>query len=460
MGITTVNFSSYQEAMAFLFQAVDFEKLTKYKYNIPNFNLDRMERLLASVGNPHKGLKAVHIAGTKGKGSTAIMIAFILKELGLRTGLFTSPHLVHLEERISINGEMIPQGEVCRLLSELRPYIEEERRVNPELSPTFFEIITALAFLYFRRKEVDIAILEVGMGGRLDSTNVVHPNVSVITNIGFDHTDKLGTTLSQIAFEKAGIIKEGIPVVSSEQHPEALSVIERTCKEKNSALQILGRDIKILNSSPLMMDAFNGIKCNIKTHAHSYKNLFLPLLGEHQLSNCAIALGAIDVLSEQGLLKIHEGRVRHALTTVRCPARVEVVSRNPLIILDAAHTVESIKALKQALRSNFKFNKLIVLMGISKDKDIDGILAEIIPSADIIIFTCSDSPRAAEPDKLMEKAKQFSDNKHYLSITNIKKALDKARKITTPDDLLCITGSFYVAGKVKEIMEGLELVTK
>ncbi|MBI2560265.1 MAG: bifunctional folylpolyglutamate synthase/dihydrofolate synthase, partial [Planctomycetes bacterium] len=366
MGITT-NFSSYQEATTFLFQAVDFEKLTKYKYDIPNFNLDRMERLLASVGNPHKGLKAVHIAGTKGKGSTAIIIASILKELGLCTGLFTSPHLVHLEERICINGEMISRDEVCRLLGELRPYIEEERRFNQKLSPTFFEIITALAFLYFKRKNVDIAVLEVGMGGRLDSTNVVHPNVSVITNIGFDHTDKLGTTLSQIAFEKAGIIKEGIPVVSSEQYPEALTIIEKTCKERNSELLILGRDIKILNSSPLTMGAFNGIKCNIKTHTHSYKNLFLPLLGEHQLSNCAVALGAIDVLSEQGLIKIHEGCVRHALTTVRCLARVEVVSRKPLIILDAAHTVESIKALKQALQSNFKFNKLIVLMGISKD---------------------------------------------------------------------------------------------
>ncbi len=446
-------FQSYSEAMAFLFQAVDYEKLAKYKYDIPNFNLDRMERLLASVGSPHRGLKAVHIAGTKGKGSTAIMIASILKELGLRCGLFTSPHLVHLGERITVNGEMIPQDEVCSLLSELRPYIEEERRSNLKLSPTFFEMVTALAFLYFSKKCVDIAVLEVGMGGRLDSTNVVHPNVSVITSIGFDHTDKLGTTLPQITSEKAGIIKERVPVVSSEQSPEALTVIEHTCKEKNSSMLIVGRDIKILNSSTLTNLGFTGLKCNIKTPAHSYKNLFLYLLGKHQLSNCATALGVIDVLTEQGLVKIMEGRVRHALTTVRCPARVEVVSRSPLIILDVAHTVESIKALKQTLQSNFKFKKLIVLMGLSEDKDIDGVLTEIVSFADEIIFTRSDNPRAASPHELAEKAKALSRNPQLLTHNSVEDAFNEAKKLAEEDDLICITGSFYVAGKIKEIIE-------
>lgn len=446
------DFQSYDEATAFLFQAVNYEKLSKYKYDIPNFNLDRMERLLDSVGNPHHGLKAIHIAGTKGKGSTAIMIASMLKELGLRAGLFTSPHLVHLEERISIDGEMIPEDDVRSLLGELRPYIEKERLANMKLSPTFFEIITALALLYFSRKNVDIAILEVGMGGRLDSTNVVHPNVSVITSLGFDHTDKLGTTLARIASEKAGIIKEGVPVVSSEQPREALAVIESTCREKNSRLHIVGRDIKILNSSTLANLGFAGLQCSIKTPAHSYKNLFLSLSGKHQLLNCAAALGVIGILSEQGMVEIKDGLIRHALAHVRCPARVEVISQNPLMVLDVAHTVESIKALKQALQSNFKFKQLTILIGLSEDKDIDGILAEIVTFADRIIFTRSDNPRAVSPSELAKRAHALC-NKDYQTVNNIENALAEVKRIAKAGDLFCITGSFYIAEKVLTFLE-------
>ncbi|MDO8137465.1 MAG: Mur ligase family protein, partial [Candidatus Brocadiales bacterium] len=287
-------FGSYEEALSFLFQAVDYEKLTKYKYQVPDFDLGRVERFLAEIGNPHLGLRVVHVAGTKGKGSTATMTAQFLKEAGLKVGLFTSPHLVHLEERIKIDGEMIPKEDVSRLLGYLRPYVERERKETPRLSSTFFEILTAMAFLYFKEQEVDWAVLEVGLGGRLDATNVITPRVSVITEVSFDHTDKLGSTLREIAWEKGGIIKEGVPVVSSAQSQEALITIQDICKKRHSTLYLVGRDIEVLHLTSIPLYGFG---CDIRTWRREYQGLRLPLLGEHQAHNCATALGAMEVLA-------------------------------------------------------------------------------------------------------------------------------------------------------------------
>ena len=236
-------FKSYEEALTFLYKAIDYEKLISYQYNASTFSLDRMVKMLEYVGNPHKSFPSIHITGTKGKGSTAIMMSTILEHAGLTTGLFTSPHLVDLKERIQINRQNISEHEFTSNLNEFRPYIQHLRETEPSASPTFFEILTAVAMLYFKKKQVDMAVLEVGLGGRLDSTNVVIPQVSVITKVGFDHTAILGNTLSSIAYEKAGIIKQGVPVVSAVESPEALLVIEKTCKEKDARLYLLGRDI-------------------------------------------------------------------------------------------------------------------------------------------------------------------------------------------------------------------------
>ena len=236
-------FQPYEDALAFLYKAIDYEKLISYQYNASTFSLDRMVKMLEYAGNPHKRFPSIHITGTKGKGSTSIMIATILEYTGLKTGLFTSPHLIDLKERIQINHQNMSEEEFACVLNDIRPYIQHLRDTEPSASPTFFEILTAVAMLYFKKERVEMAVLEVGLGGRLDSTNVVTPLLSIITNVGFDHTAILGNTLSSIAYEKAGIIKQGVPVVSAVEDSDALSVIEKTCKEKNARLYLLGRDI-------------------------------------------------------------------------------------------------------------------------------------------------------------------------------------------------------------------------
>ncbi|HHT9152086.1 MAG TPA: bifunctional folylpolyglutamate synthase/dihydrofolate synthase, partial [Candidatus Hypogeohydataceae bacterium YC40] len=353
-------FRSYQEAIKFLFQGPDLERLTSNKntkYRLPGFNLERVKKLLAYVGSPQEGLKVVHVAGTKGKGSTATMIAQFLEEAGFRVGLFTSPHLIHLEERIRINRAVIPKEEVRRLLARLKDYVEGERKRDVANSPTFFEILTALGLMYFSGSSagVDWAVLEVGMGGRLDATNVVTPKVSVITEVGMDHTDYLGTTLRQIAWEKAGIIKEGIPVISCIGNEEALTVIEERCKEKRVPHYMVGRDIAVTSTKGITLE---GVECDIRTWAREYKGLKIPLLGNHQARNCACAVGVMEVLAEGNSIPWSEEMAHRALNHFRCPARIEVVSKEPLIILDSAHNVPSMRALVETLRRDIPFKRL------------------------------------------------------------------------------------------------------
>jgi dihydrofolate synthase/folylpolyglutamate synthase len=445
------HFSTYEEAIEFLLQAVDYEKLTNYTYDVSNFNLKRMEKLLSAIGNPHKKGTYVHITGTKGKGSTAIMTASALKESGLKTGIFTSPHLVYLGERMKVNDEMISQEMLIQLVNELKPYIERERLREITHSPTFFDTITAIALTYFERKKVDISVLEVGMGGRLDSTNVVSPQICIITPIGYDHTDTLGHTLEKIAYEKSGIIKEGIPVVSSTQEHEAMSIISKTCKEKNAHLRLVGRDILITDIKKTRKDGFYGTACTISTWRNKYKNIFLPIVGQHQVENCAMAIGALETLSENGVIKIDNEAVINALAKVKCPARIEVVSKKPLIVLDTAHTVSSMKFLRKSIKENFSFKRLIFVIGLSADKDIEGVLREITCVSDELIFTRTNNPREAEPRQLALIAKK-SYRKEPIVIEDIDEALREAKRIADKDDLICVTGSFYLAAKVKEAL--------
>ena len=445
-------FNSYKQATEFLLQTIDYEKLTQYKYDTSTFDLKRMEEMMAFAGNPHKKGKCAHITGTKGKGSTATIIASVFKELGLKTGLFTSPHLIYLGERMKVNDRMISQTMFVQLINRVKPYIDRIILKNPTLMPTFFEIVTAIAFLYFEKKKADISVLEVGMGGRLDSTNIILPEISVITPIGYDHTDRLGHTLDRIAYEKAGIIKEGVPVVSSMQEPEALSVISKTCKEKNVRLYLVGRDIVINDIKVTKRNDVYGTECEIRTWRNKYKNIFLPLIGQHQIENCAIAIGALEVLSETGVIKAGNEMVINALTKVKCPARIEVVSENPLVVLDTAHTVSSMKILRESIKENLSFKKLIVVIGLSEDKDIAGVLREIASTADDLILTRTGNPREAAPEQMAVMAKRFYHKKPFV-IGNINEALKEAKKIANRNDLICITGSFFLAGKVKEILD-------
>ena len=455
-------FRSYREAVDFLSQGPDLERLTPdNKHHLPHFNLERVERLLAHAGSPQEGLKVVHVAGTKGKGSTAVMIARFLEETGCRVGLFTSPHLIRLEERIKINGDTIPKEEVCRLLWRLKDYVEWERERDINDSPTFFEILTALGLMYFSGSPpggVDWAVLEVGMGGRLDATNVVTPRVSVITEIGMDHTEFLGVTLRQIAMEKAGIVKEGVPVVSSPGSEEALAVVEERCREKGSPHYLVGRDIEVTSVRGIPLE---GVECNVRTWAREYRGLRIPLLGNHQARNCACALGVMEVLAgvagplpSQGSIKWSEEpeeMVRRALNRLRCPARIEVVSREPLAILDSAHNVPSMRALVETLKRDVPFKRLILVLGLSSDKDIDGILREIVPLADELILTTSGYPRAVEPGLLGERVTNLLGRRSRV-VKEAGRAIEKAKKLARPGDCICVTGSFYLAGRVMEVM--------
>ena len=458
-------FQSYEDALAFLYKAIDYEKLISYQYNASTFSLDRMVKMLEYAGNPHKSFPSIHITGTKGKGSTAIMMSTILEHAGLTTGLFTSPHLVDLKERIQINRQNISEHEFTSNLNEFRLYIQHLRETEPSASPTFFEILTAVAMLYFKKKQVDMAVLEVGLGGRLDSTNVVIPQVSVITNVGFDHTAILGNTLSSIAYEKAGIIKQGVPVVSAVESPEALLVIEKTCKEKDARLYLLGRDIwveeirnpkseirnRATERSRRSPKSERGLVCKIRTWRHTYPEIFLPLVGMHQAKNCALALGALEIMREQGNISIDDETIRNALVHVHCPARVEVIGKNPLIILDYAHTVDSMRFLRMSLLENFKFHKLILILGFAQDKDLDNILKEIVTVGDLIIVTRSKNPRAAPPEDLSQRIEMLC-GKHAVIFDNTQDAVVAAKQKASKEDLICITGSVYVAGEAKQAL--------
>ena len=442
-------FNSYKQAIEFLLQTIDYEKLTQYKYDTSTFDLKRMEEMMAFAGNPHKKVRCVHITGTKGKGSTAIIIASVLKEFGLKTGLFTSPHLIYLGERMKVNDRMVSQKMFVQLINKLKPYIDKIMLKNPTLMPTFFEIVTAIAFLYFENKKADISVLEVGMGGRLDSTNIIMPEIAVITPIGYDHTDRLGHTLNKIAYEKAGIIKEGVPVVSSIQEPEALSIIAKTCNEKHASLYLVGKDILINNIKVAKRNGVYGTECEIQTWRNKYKNIFLPLIGRHQIENCATAIGALEILSETGVIEADNEMAINALVKVKCPARIEVAAQSPLVVLDTAHTVSSMKILSESIKENLSFKKLIVVIGLSEDKDIAGILREIACVADCLILTRTGNPREAEPRQMAITAKHFY-NKKPIVIEDIDDALKEAKKIANKNDLICVTGSFFLAGKVKK----------
>ena len=445
-------FTTYKQAEEFLLQTIDYEKLTQYKYDTSTFDLKRMEEMMCSVGDPHTKRKTIHITGTKGKGSTAIIVSSILSRLGLKTGLFTSPHLTYLGERMKVNDKTISQETFVQLMNMLKPYIDKITAETPILMPTFFEIVTAIAFLYFEREKTDISVMEVGMGGRLDSTNIILPEVSVITPVGYDHTDRLGKTLDKIAFEKAGIIKEGIPVISSIQEPDALAVISKTCNEKRSLLYLVGQDILIYDIKVAQRNGIYGTECVIETWRNRYKNIFLPLVGRHQVENCAAAIGSLEVLAGKGVIKIDNELIVNALADIRCPARIEVISEEPLTIVDTAHTVASMKILRESIKESFSFRKLVLVIGLSSDKDIEGVLKEIVSISNDLIFTRTGNPREADPEQMAVIAKRFSQN-NLMVIEDIDEAMEEAKRIAKKDDLICITGSFFLAGKVKELLD-------
>ena len=355
-----------RDVMGFLLEFVDFEKVVKFKYNDATFDLGRVHALMAEAGDPHRRFRSIHIAGTKGKGSTARMIQSVLTTAGLRTGLFTSPHLVRLEERVTVDGELIPEASLVRFAERLRPYTEQAREERPGDSPTFFELVTAMGFMHFAESAVDCAVVEVGMGGRLDSTNVVLPEVSVITRIDLDHTDRLGTTLDRIAFEKGGIIKPRVPVVVAPQEPLAEETLKAIALERGAPMTCLGDKGAIKNACTSL--AGDGAFCtfDLCTPKRSYPALRLPLLGAHQAENAAAAVAALEIFAERSGLAVPESALRDGLAAATCPARLEFFPGAPDILLDGAHNPVSIRVLRKVLDSTLAGRPVTLVMSVAE----------------------------------------------------------------------------------------------
>ncbi|MEI7903836.1 MAG: folylpolyglutamate synthase/dihydrofolate synthase family protein [Candidatus Firestonebacteria bacterium] len=429
------------EAIEWLETFTDYEKTTSYSYNAAYFDLNRMKYLLACLGNPEKQVRYVHIAGTKGKGSTAHFLAEILRSSGLRTGLYTSPHIISMRERIKVNGVMISEKKLSALVPGLKKAVAATVRHSGFGRPTYFEAYTALAFMHFAREKCAVAALETGMGGRLDATNVIIPLVSVLTPISLDHVKELGNTVAKIAAEKAGIIKNTVPVVAGPQEKSALKTIENKAKEKGSRLLLYGRDFCVKKVLPLRA---GGSTFNIITPSHHFKRLKISMTGKHQTENAALAVSAaIIALRRLGRADKIEKAVPLALPRVKLPGRLEYLPGKPGLLLDAAHNAASALILKKALQENYSFKKLVLVIGMSVNKDIKSVKRILYPLAGFIVAVKSSNYRSAAPSVLLKGAGMKA-----LGFESVLEGLNYAESIAGKRDLICVTGSFYVLSDV------------
>ena len=461
---------SYSDALRFLDSRIDYERALTVPYNERDFQLDRMRDLLSRLGNPQQRLKIVHVAGTKGKGSTSAMMACVLTAAGYRTGLYTSPHLDRLEERVVVNGQPCAEAQLAHLVGCIRPVVEQmdhqaARRIPSELGPTYFEITTAAALLHFAAAQVDIAVLEVGLGGRLDSTNVCRPLVSVITSISYDHMKQLGDTLTEIAAEKAGIIKPNVPIVSGVIQQEPQQVIAEVARRQGSRLSQSGVDFTWGYHPARDLGSFNSqirgdIDFDIRTpgRERSVRAIELNLHGRHQAANAAVALSALDELAAQGW-HIPDQAIRCGLSDVRCPARIEVVSRRPTVVLDSAHNTASVQSLLDTLAESFNCAGRILIFGTTQDKDVRGMLRLLLPHFEAVVLTrYSSNPRGVPAAELEATAAEISSVPRYLC-ADASAAWQQACQLATKEHLICITGSFFLAAEMRQAIDRYQRAT-
>jgi dihydrofolate synthase/folylpolyglutamate synthase len=437
--------SNFTKAVRFLNTLSDYERLRIVRYNSQNFDLDRMRTLLKKLGNPQDQFRSVHIAGTKGKGSTAAMVDVMLRANGYKVGCYSSPHLIDIRERIQINGEMISHADFARLVRLVEPIIAKSRPV-----PTYFDVLTAVAFKYFAEQKVDIAVVETGLGGRLDSTNVIKPEVTAITSISKDHMAQLGPTLGHIATEKAGIFKPGVPAVTVIQDPEVEAALKRVADKTGAPLDICGKSIEFSYrfEATRMLGPHNRV-C-LTTPNTRFEHLAVPLIGEHQAINCGLALSIIDKLKTRGIA-INDSRAMEGLAKVTIPGRMEMVSTTPgRVLVDGAHNGASVDALMKAIGQHIPCDSIVVIFGCCGDKDIPGMLEKITSGADKVIFTKVDNPRTANPDELAARYIELYGKMAQVAGT-LEDALAIANRAVTKEDLICITGSFYLVGEAKKL---------
>ncbi len=435
----------FQQALDYIYSFIDYETEPRPRDAV-HYDLRRMDALLARLDAPHLDTPTIHIAGTKGKGSVAAMVTSTLTTAGYKTGLFTSPHLHVFNERVRIDDRLISDEEVIALVEKIKP---EVKAVNEEAAYgvlTTFEVITALGFAYFKQKGVDVQVIEVGLGGRLDATNVVRPDVCIITSISLDHTEVLGNTLTEIATEKAGIIKPGSVVITSPQSDEVSKVLEQACLDCDAVQIRVGKDV---TWQGLDFDS-GGQSFRVQGRAGGYE-LSIPLLGQHQLENAAVAVAVLEVLIEKGF-RVTGDDIVWGLAKVNWPGRLQTLSSNPLIVADGAHNPYSARKLREALEQYFRFDGGVLIMGASADKDVAGMVSELVPLFDRVIITRSIHPRSMPVDSIV--AEFTGRGVEVRETDDVSTALPLAMSMVGEKDIICVTGSlFVVAGAIEQAKE-------
>ena len=424
----------YDEAMKYITEVGNFGS---------NYGLERTYKLLEYLDNPEKDLKLIHIAGTNGKGSTTSMITEILMGEGYKVGMYTSPFIEEFEERIQINRNNIPKETLAALMDEIKEAVDKVIEAGYN-HPTEFEIITVLMLLYFKKENIDFGVIEVGLGGTLDSTNVIKPIIQVITSISFDHTNLLGNTLEKIAMEKAGIIKKGIPTVIYPQQEEVLKVIKNKCFEMDSELYIANNENLKFKNIVNLDKPYQLLKYNNEI------DILLPLLGEHQIINLSVAMKAIEVLNNRNITDISVGSIVKSIKNVTWKGRLEVLSNNPYVVIDGAHNIQGIETLSRNIKKYFKYNNLYLILGILADKDVDEMVKVITPMAKKVYAVTPNSIRAELAEDLKNEIIKYNEN--CQAYDDYKEAYLSALNNADENDLVLASGSLYMIGDMRRII--------
>jgi len=432
----------YQQAIEYLSSYTDYEIVPRLAHNAANYDLRRVEELLSRLGNPHLKARSVHIAGTNGKGSVAAMMASALTASGYAAGLYTSPHLHTWRERIRIDEKLISEAELTSLVERLKPEAEAVNYKATYGRLTTFELLTALAFAHFAGKGADFQVLEVGMGGKFDATNVIKPEVCIITSISFDHSEVLGNSLGEITAEKAGIIKPGCIVVTSPQLDEVDRVIANTCENYEVKLIRVGNDV---TRQGISFD-INQQRLQVKGRLDSYE-LSIPLLGRHQLDNATTAVAALEVLAAQGV-NVSKVSITNGLAQVNWSGRLQVLNRHPLIVVDGAHNPDAARTLRESLEQHFDFDRAILVIGTSDDKDISSIVSQLVPLFNKVIATHARHPRAMAPAAIAAEFAKYGMETQVAD--NVPTALSQAITLAGDNDLICVAGSLFVVAEAIE----------
>lgn len=427
----------------------DYEQVTNYLYSLKGRykkqGLKNTTFLLNLIGNPEKNLKTIHVGGTKGKGSVAVMVASILQSSGYKVGISISPHLIDYIERISTNGRKISRKEILAQINEILPFLK--KMFNLGYKPSFFEITTAIALKYFNEKNVDFAVVEVGIGGRFDATNVLSPKIAVITNTSIDHEHVLGNTLKKIAEDECAIIKEGCIAVTASNNKEAIEIYKKRCNSQKVPIFFVGNDIKYERLSWNL----DGQKFNVNGILDDYNNLYIPLLGKHQVENAATAIGAIEGLIIKGE-NISREAIKNGLHKVKWRGRMEILKKSPLLILDGAHNVDSAIKLRNALLEILQLNyyrKIIFVIGIFKDKDIENIIKNLAFIGETIIATKAKNKRSTDARRIADVSKKYC--KKVFIKEDVKEAVKLALSLANKKDIICVTGSLYVVAEAMKV---------